>query len=393
MDINQTMMMFFQAAQSSNAASLTGRKGNKESFESLLNQKANEKDAPSKAEQTTNKKPEDLKNNGTDKESVTDQKDTESLLPENVPEDFVAENDLGNSELLAAMLLHHNDWTAALQSLQTPNEVPTEVVVAAPVQTVAAEEGTVGKQPALVQTENSTTTQNTDAEAVVPKATEAVKQPKAHTAEEQPQLVSEQKVVKEALQALQADHTVVQKKAVEPRKHVVIQDGAEQTQDEIPKEIVMESKPLTPVEEMRYVKVADVVSVEKGDVAEQLADQILMKKQNVFELQLDPMHLGKIQVKVSFEHGETTVSILCASQKAMEVLSDNKASLIGLLENRMGQAANVQVHTQEEQDLFFQHDQQNNNKQEQRQEDTHQQKQRQDEDTNSFLQQLRLGLA
>lgn len=392
MDINRTMMMFFQAAQSNNAASLAGMKADKkDSFESLLSQKANQKDTPSETEQTS-KKPEDLNGNDMDKKPITDQTDKESLSTEDTQNEVLVQEVFGNSELLAALLLNHNDLTAAVQSLQEmPTEVGTEAVAVTQVQAAVAESSVPVQRGNVVQTADITAKQ--PVETLIPKGTETAKTQDTKAVDVQSQTVQSKEAAKDVIPTIQVEHTVMQKKNVEPSKQVVVQDAMKQGQDEVPEDMVIQTKTLTPVEEMHYVKVADVVSVEKGNVAEQLTDQILMKKENVFELQLDPAHLGKIQVKVSFENGETSVSILCASQKAMEALSDHKGSLIGLLESRMGQTANVQIQTQkEEQDLLFQHDQQNNNKQGQKQQEEQQHKKQQDEDTSNFLQQLRLGL-
>lgn len=157
--------------------------------------------------------------------------------------------------------------------------------------------------------------------------------------------------------------------------------------------MMLQTKQKTEAGEVVHVKVADVLPVTKGNVAEQLADKILLHSNNEFELQLNPESLGKIQIKVQFDKGETKVSILCESAKAMHLLSENTSSLATLLESRTGNQTTIQMH--ENKDAFYkQETDQNGHQQQQQTKDEQQQRQQKQkhQDSIDFLQQMRLGL-
>ncbi len=157
--------------------------------------------------------------------------------------------------------------------------------------------------------------------------------------------------------------------------------------------MMLQTKQKTETGEVVHVKVADVLPVNKENVAQQLTDKILLHNNNEFELQLHPQSLGKIQIKVHFDNGETRVSILCENAKAMHLLSENTSSLASMLENRTGNQTTIQI--QENKDTFYkQETDQNGHQQQQQTKDEQQQRQQKQKHQNSmdFLQQMRLGL-
>ncbi len=176
-------------------------------------------------------------------------------------------------------------------------------------------------------------------------------------------------------------------------KNVEVVPEKEEVQKPI-HEMMLQTKQKTEAgEEVVHVKVADVVPVTKENVAQQLADKILLRNSNEFELQLNPEALGKIQIKVHFDKGETRVSILCESAKALHLLSENSASLAALLESRTGNSTTIQMH--ENKDAFYrQETDQNGHQQQQQTKDEQQQRQQKQKqhDAMDFLQQMRLGL-
>ena len=167
----------------------------------------------------------------------------------------------------------------------------------------------------------------------------------------------------------------------------------EETQKPIHEMMLQTKQKTAEGEEVVHVKVADVLPVTKENVTQQLADKILMRSSNEFELQLNPESLGKIQIKVQFDKRETKVTILCESAKALHLLSENSSSLAALLENRTGNSTTIQMH--ENKDAFYKQDTDQNGHQQQQQTKDEQQQRHQKQkqrDAMDFLQQMRLGL-
>lgn len=138
------------------------------------------------------------------------------------------------------------------------------------------------------------------------------------------------------------------------------------------------------------VKVAEPVNVNSQDFADKLGEEILRTKQNEFEIQLAPENLGKIQIKLVFEKGETRVSILCANPKALEALTDHANGIAAALESKTGATATVNI-TQEKETFYNENYQDGHNSRENGGDENRRQKQKKD-DAVDFLQQLRLGL-
>lgn len=141
-------------------------------------------------------------------------------------------------------------------------------------------------------------------------------------------------------------------------------------------------------------KVSDSKLINADTVVDNLADKIIMRNNNEFDLQLNPKELGKIHINVVFENGETKVSILCTTQQAMDALAGNTDKLAALLENRTGNTTFVQVSNEENQ-LYNQNYQQQeqdgrnngrNSDAEKRNKNT------KTENSIDFLEQMRLGL-
>ena len=141
-------------------------------------------------------------------------------------------------------------------------------------------------------------------------------------------------------------------------------------------------------------KVSDSKLINADTVVDNLADKIIMRSNNEFDLQLNPKELGKIHINVVFENGETKVSILCTTQQAMDALAGNTDKLAALLENRTGNTTFVQVSNEENQ-LYNQNYQQQeqdgrnngrNSDAEKRNKNT------KTENSVDFLEQMRLGL-
>ena len=139
------------------------------------------------------------------------------------------------------------------------------------------------------------------------------------------------------------------------------------------------------------VKVADVLPLNNNEAIDNLADKIIVHGNNEFDLQLEPEDLGKIHIKLAFENGETKVSILCSTQKALEALNGSTDKLAAILENRTGNTTFVQVNQNDEQ-TYRQDYQQQNGREQNYQGDERKNKRDKNEKSTDFLDQMRLGL-
>lgn len=83
------------------------------------------------------------------------------------------------------------------------------------------------------------------------------------------------------------------------------------------------------------VKVGDLQEAKPTEFLKQISEKILIKNQgnSQYEIQLDPANLGKIKVKISFEEGCTTVSLICTNSKTMSILSNNASNLGAMLQD------------------------------------------------------------
>ncbi len=149
-------------------------------------------------------------------------------------------------------------------------------------------------------------------------------------------------------------------------------------------------------EEVRPQEITTVHVAQPEELPEKLTDQILSKLEEgvqSFEIEIEPEQLGKIAVKILYEDGQATVSILCTEKKALDVLGNHAREIGGIIDRNLGGETKIFVEKQEQPDYLNQNRDEN---QQGRQEEQEQQKEgnkKQDsEDSEQFLQKLRLGL-
>lgn len=151
------------------------------------------------------------------------------------------------------------------------------------------------------------------------------------------------------------------------------------------------------VGEKAKVTAQSVVHVTKPEeLPQELAKQLLIRTstgQNEFEIQVTPEHLGKIVVRVMYEEGVSTVSILCSEKRTMELLAQSAREIGTVMEQNLGKPTEVYVEKQETENPW--QEQQDNNHagrdSEQRRQKEEQEKMR-TAGQGRFLQELRLGL-
>lgn len=392
-------MALLQAAQTSVSKKDVAKSNTKDSFENVMRQEADQASQADQSDQTqTSKGDQPVKTQDKAQNPQEGSSTKEETVQSEVVQDVAAQ--LANTDILAAILFNRNDVDAAIQALQQDQ---TSVQMTATTQTAAVQP--VVQENVMQQTTEGTQQmtqalpQQTVQQTVAQAQPETAAQNTANTTNTaaQPQTIvstNEQtaQVQQPVQEAVQQDNTH-QSTQSPIQKDVVVEKAEEQPQtDAEDMSMLLQTKQQTAEGDVIHVKVGDVVSVNKGNVPEQLADKILMRTNNEFELQLEPESLGKVQIKVAFADGETHVSILCASQKAMDTLMDNRNGLVSVLENRTGQNVTVQVQVQEDKDLFQQQNQDQQQQQDQSRQEQKKNQQPQEDQTMDFLQQLRLGL-
>lgn len=132
------------------------------------------------------------------------------------------------------------------------------------------------------------------------------------------------------------------------------------------------------------------------EVPQKLLDELLIKTsqgRKEFEIQITPENLGRISVKVLYENGQTTVSILCSEKTTQEMVAKNAREIGAVMEQNLGAPTTVMV---EKQETDYLEQQTNENAHAGR--DAEQERQREEQqkqkaaDAEQFLQKLRLGL-
>lgn len=142
------------------------------------------------------------------------------------------------------------------------------------------------------------------------------------------------------------------------------------------------------------IKVADApIDTARSDAAQQMADKIIYKLsqgKHVFDMELNPANLGKINVKMIFDNGNAEIIMTTSSAKAHQLLSSQTDALRAILEQTLGTSHNIDIKHAEQAAEQFDRDnfqEQSNDKGQQQEKD----KRKNNEDV-SFVDKLRLGL-
>lgn len=140
--------------------------------------------------------------------------------------------------------------------------------------------------------------------------------------------------------------------------------------------------------EVVKVKVGDGQQVSSEKLIEEVAKSVILKADsaNEYELQLDPENLGKIKVKLLFEEGKLTVSMLCSNGKTANLLAEGISNLTQAIQ----QSTRSEVAVNVKEDNYLN----NNSEQNARQNNSNQQNQNQqkNQDDTEFADQMKLGL-
>ena len=174
------------------------------------------------------------------------------------------------------------------------------------------------------------------------------------------------------------------------------QSAAEDTQKPVQVAVAQAEQPVFQDVENIPVKVADAaqtVDTTSADMDARIADTVRAELKNTgdkVEIQLKPEHLGKITIELTQTAGGIGLLIHADNAKTTSLLAQHAGNLGALLEDRTGQHVQVQVPQQEQQQP--QYDGHNRQQQEQHQNQRAQEQTMSQDEQDSFLGQLRLGL-
>jgi flagellar hook-length control protein FliK len=124
-----------------------------------------------------------------------------------------------------------------------------------------------------------------------------------------------------------------------------------------------------------------------NDVAQAMARKLPGSNGNM-TIELEPAALGKLTIRVLYQAGKATVSILATNPRTQELLNMKATELASILEERTGQETLIYT-DQPDKGLIY--DEQQSEGERQRKENQGNQEQKEQKDQDSFLQQLRLG--
>ncbi len=141
------------------------------------------------------------------------------------------------------------------------------------------------------------------------------------------------------------------------------------------------------VQQEKSIPVRTTPSTMADDLGQALAAR-MPSRDGTLTIDLEPASLGKLTIKVLYEEGRATVSILSSNPKTLEILNQKASELASILEDRTGQETVVYTQPPEQEPPFDerQGDGRRDGQQQERQERKGQEQQE------SFAQQLRLGL-
>ena len=367
-----------QAVSMPNVGGSTG--GNQQSFESMMSDKRAESDASS----TTPQKPENGQNTQT--KPTTDQGKTEDATVTQ-PEQPLSDEEL---ELRMALLGGMNPYSISLQNVM-PAEVQVQAdglveVCATGQQPVAEVEQVVAGAPEAGQ----------NTQPIVPM--ESQQEVSAAEVSEQPQ---EQTVTQETVETTET----LEQQGLQTTGKAQMQEQADGQQDDSTQK---DNNGTTDVQvttgntkaperetEQTMIKVGDgdTLDATEPEFDKKLAKQIetaLDRGQQKVTVQLTPEHLGKITIEMSKnDNGLLNVVLRTENEHTAHLLREQTSVLSNLLQHGGQDEVRVQVaQPQEAETQWKQPDQEQNGHNQQSQQ---QQKGKRDE-TEQFLQQLRLGL-
>lgn len=144
------------------------------------------------------------------------------------------------------------------------------------------------------------------------------------------------------------------------------------------------------------IKVAEPYHQVNGEFSEKLSDSVARQMNagvRSFEIQLEPEHLGKVEVRISVTNGQAVVELSCASHKTAELLSENARAIGALMEQHSPNQVCVEVKQEAKPEWYQEQGNQNQGQGRERQPNENRgQKDKERNESGDFMEQLRLGL-
>ncbi|MEZ3435905.1 MAG: flagellar hook-length control protein FliK [Lachnospiraceae bacterium] len=187
----------------------------------------------------------------------------------------------------------------------------------------------------------------------------------------------------------------VQKKADDTGKEDAPQTDSRQAEQTSQPAQTQPEPVRTPVQETRLQEPVRMQVPQPEELPQKVTDQLMAKMTEgvrEFEIQIEPANLGKIAVKILYQDGQATVSIMCSEKKTFEMLGRNAGEIGQVIEKNLGGTTTIIVDKQENDYLNQTRDENQKNGQNQEQEQKEGKKNQDAEDAQQFLQKLRLGL-
>lgn len=132
------------------------------------------------------------------------------------------------------------------------------------------------------------------------------------------------------------------------------------------------------------------------ELPDKVTDQLMAKMSEgiqEFEIHIEPVNLGKIAVKILYQDGQATVSVMCSEKKAFDILGRNAGEIGQIIDKNLGGTTTIVVDKQESDYLNQTRDENQQNGQNGEKEQSKEGKKEQsNDDAQDFLQKLRLGL-
>lgn len=123
-----------------------------------------------------------------------------------------------------------------------------------------------------------------------------------------------------------------------------------------------------------------------ADLGKAIADR-MPANDGTLTIELEPASLGKVIMKVIYEGGRASISLMSANEKTLEILNQNASQIAGILEDKTGKETVIYTYQPEQQNADPQEGGGKERREPQEQKDS-----RKREQPDSFAQQLRLGL-
>ena len=139
-------------------------------------------------------------------------------------------------------------------------------------------------------------------------------------------------------------------------------------------------------QEVRHVETIRTTRQElPADVGKTIANRMPQKNGEI-TIELEPASLGRIIVRVTYDADRASVALMSANPRTLEILSRDAGSIAGMLEEKTGQETVVYIPQQEA------YPEESGRERGSEGREQKQQKDRKKQQSESFIQQVRLGL-